>query len=191
MMDIENKILVAPPRMRDTRFQKSVIYVIKHDVQGTTGVIINKPIKYPDFPALCREANIVGRDGINPKIHFGGPVMQNAVGVLHTKDYALGITEGLYGKLNFTMDRRIIEDIAKGTMPQKYMITMGFANWDAGQLEAELEAEHPRSKNESWLLVDYDPNLIWQNKKDTLWNACVNISIAEQSNSIVNKFFKD
>ena len=65
------------------------------------------------------------------------------------------------------------------------------ANWDAGQLEQELESLPPRSKNESWLALDFDPNLIWQGTHPKLWNACLNMAVAQGSREYVSKFIKD
>ena len=42
MNDAQGKLLIAPPRLPDWRFQKSVIYMWKHDIGGASGVIINK-----------------------------------------------------------------------------------------------------------------------------------------------------
>ena len=40
MTDTQGKFLVAPPNMPDWRFQKTVIYMWKHDISGAGGVII-------------------------------------------------------------------------------------------------------------------------------------------------------
>ena len=46
MNDTQGKLLVAPPGMPDWRFQKTVVYMWRHDVSGAAGVIINKPVSY-------------------------------------------------------------------------------------------------------------------------------------------------
>lgn len=187
----EGKLLVAPPMMRDWRFYKSVVYLWNHDSTGATGIIINKPLEFPKFRDICSEAEVIVGEGINPTVFYGGPIMENTVGCLHTKDYCLNSSNGLYGPLNFTFDRQIINDIALGKGPEQYIITMGVASWQAGQLEQEIEALPPRSKSESWLVLDYDPNLIWLGDQNELWNACVNMSVAQQSKEYVSKFLSD
>ena len=42
MIDTQGKLLVAPPNMPDWRFQKTVIYMWRHDVSGAAGVVVNK-----------------------------------------------------------------------------------------------------------------------------------------------------
>jgi putative transcriptional regulator len=186
----DGKLLIAPPSMRDWRFAKSVVYIWKHDVSGAAGIIINKPLDAPTFREVCAEAECYPAEGINPTLFYGGPVIEGMVGCLHSLDYAIKDTVKS-NSLNFTLDRKIIQDIAEGQGPNNYIITMGMANWDAGQLEQELESLPPRSKNESWLALDFDPNLIWQGTHPKLWNACLNMAVAQGSREYVSKFIKD
>ena len=51
MTDTQGKLLVAPPGMPDWRFQKTVVYMWRHDVSGAAGVVINKNV-------LIRTSNI-------------------------------------------------------------------------------------------------------------------------------------
>ena len=41
---LDGKILISPPKMRDWRFAKSLVYIWKHDVSGAGGVIVNKKV---------------------------------------------------------------------------------------------------------------------------------------------------
>ena len=59
MSDLHGKILIAPPKLPDWRFTKSVLYMWKHDVSGAGGIIINKVIQNPSFQMVCRDANII------------------------------------------------------------------------------------------------------------------------------------
>jgi putative transcriptional regulator len=187
----EGKLLVAPPTMRDWRFQKSVVYIWKHDVAGATGIIINKRLQTPTFREVCDAGDIEVGEGIDSPIHFGGPVGTQIVGCLHTLDYKLPHTNSYDAELGFTLDRKVIYDIAGGRGPAQHIITMGMASWDAGQLEIEMEALPPRSKHESWLVMDFDPNIVWHSEPSEIWNACVNIAVSESSRNYVSKFLKD
>ena len=53
MTDTQGKLLVAPPNMPDWRFQKTVVYMWRHDVTGAGGVIINKKCNHPSFSHIC------------------------------------------------------------------------------------------------------------------------------------------
>lgn len=186
----EGKLLVAPPSMRDWRFKNSVVYLWKHDEAGATGVIINKQLSSPNFHDICEEGGIEIGEGIDAPIYYGGPVSLQMVGCLHTLDYRMAHTNTFDTELGFTLDRRCITDIARGRGPANYIITMGMASWAPGQLETEIEALPPRSKHESWLVMDFDPNIVWHSHQREMWNACVNIAVQEQSLNYVDRFFK-
>jgi putative transcriptional regulator len=187
----DGKLLVAPPSMRDPRFANSVIYIWKHDVSGAAGVILNRPLEEPTWHHVCDEAGILCFDDVNPTMFYGGPAMEGIIGCLHTKDYCLKNSNGLYGNLNFTLDKKIIKDIARGDGPKNYIITMGVSSWEEGQLEEELEALPPRKQSESWLILDYDPNIIWHSGQRGLWNACVNMAVSQHSREFTSKLLRD
>ena len=44
---LDGKLLVAPPKMKDWRFARSVVYIFKHDVSGAGGIIVNKKVSVP------------------------------------------------------------------------------------------------------------------------------------------------
>jgi len=188
----DGKLLVAPPMMRDWRFAKSVVYIWKHDVSGAAGIILNKPLEVPTFKDICEQGNIERGEGIDTPVFFGGPVNANMVGCLHTLDYNHPATIELKNSgIGFTLDREIVRDIACGRGPEKFIITMGSAVWDSRQLESELEAMPPRDQKESWLLMDFDPNIIWHGEHRQMWNACLNMAVAQGSREYVSKFIKD
>jgi len=191
--NIEGKFLVAPPHMRDDRFKKTVVYLWKHDVTGSAGIIINKPLDRPNWEDVCKEAGIPSVPEVDPVIYWGGPVMSSVIGCLHSMDYSINQTNTNLSDngIGFTMDRQIINDIAMNKGPKKFITTMGMVSWDIGQLEEELDALPPRKHLESWLILDFDPNLIWSGDNPDLWNSCVNSSIFEKSKKYVSKFMND
>ena len=194
MIDTQGKLLVAPPNMPDWRFQKSVVYIWRHDVSGAAGVIINKKCEKPTFAHVCMEGGITRNNKINPPVYYGGPVLNNIIGVLHSTEYQLKTTNALLeAKVGFTLDRKILEDVAMGGGPKNKLITLGLANWDAGQLEEELE--HPRKPTMSWLMMDYDEKLVFgqlaDDKPDAIWQDCLSRAISSKTKEITAKVFKD
>ena len=96
-------------------------------------------------------------------------------------------------KVGFTLDRKMLEVIAKGQGPKNKLITLGLANWTTGQLEEELE--HPRNPAMSWLIMDYDEKFVFgqldDDKADDLWENCVSQAIRKKTKEITGKIFKD
>jgi len=194
MIDTQGKLLIAPPNMPDPRFRKSVIYVWRHDVSGAAGVMINKKCQQPDFKHICNEGLVHRLPKVNHPVYYGGPVLTNVVGVLHSTDFILNSTNELVGgKVGFTLDRKILEVIAKGEGPKNKLITLGMANWTTGQLEEELE--HPRNPAMSWLIMDYDEKFVFgqldEDKPDDLWERSVSEAIRAKTQEITSKVFKD
>jgi len=194
IIDAQGKLLVAPPNMPDWRFQKSVVYIWRHDVSGAAGVIINKRCEKPTFMHVCQEGGISRNQQVQPPVYYGGPVLNNIIGVLHSTDYRLPSTTALKdGDVGFTLDRKILEDIAMGAGPQNKLITLGLANWDAGQLEEEIE--HPRNPAMRWLVMDYDEKTTFgqldDDKSDEIWEECVSMAVKNKTAEITSKIFKD
>jgi len=191
MTDTQGKLLVAPPGMPDWRFKKTVVYMWRHDVSGAAGVIINKKCNHPDFKHVCFEGGVKLKDDMNLPVYYGGPVLTNLVGILHTKDVQLGSSNSDKQPLAFTLDKKMLDIIAQGGGPKKKIITLGMANWESNQLEEEIEANPPRKKTGSWLVVPYDENLVFGPQREDMWEMCVSKAVESKTKEITQKFFKD
>jgi putative transcriptional regulator len=194
MIDAQGKLLIAPPGMPDPRFRKTVVFMWRHDVSGAAGVVINKRCQRPTFEHICREGNIRLMPGIKPPVYYGGPVLNNVVGVLHSTEYRLASTNKLAdGNVGFTLDSKILEDVARGKGPLNAMVTLGMANWNSSQLEEEIE--HPKAPGMSWLLLDYDEKLVFGQlddaKPDDIWEDCVSRAVRKKTEEITSKIFKN
>jgi putative transcriptional regulator len=187
---LDGKLLIAPPKMTDWRFAKSVLYVWKHDITGAGGIIVNKKVTAPSFDNICAEGNIHRTTKTNPPIYYGGPVMTNLVGCLHTLDYRLPTTNVTPHQIGFTLDKQIIDDIAMDRGPKQFLLTMGVSSWNAGQLDDEIESLPPRQKTGSWLNLDYDKDIVFGPKVQTLWNDCVEQCVINATQKITKKVFK-
>ena len=192
MTDTQGKLLVAPPNMPDWRFQKSVIYIWKHDVSGANGVIINKKCNHPTFDHICAEGMVKRAREVNTPVFYGGPMLNNLIGILHTKDFQLTSTNtNKHQPLAFTLDRKILEVVAQGGGPKQKMVTMGISSWTAGQLEAELESTPPRLPTMSWLIMPCDEKLIFGPQPVDFWELCVSRAIEHKTKEVSAKFFRD
>ena len=194
IIDAQGKLLVAPPGMPDPRFAKTVIFVWKHDVAGAAGVIINKRCQRPTFRHVCQEGSIKRKDGINPPVYYGGPVLPNVVGVLHSTEYRLASTNRLIDDtVGFTLDSRILQDVAQGKGPLNKMVTLGMCSWASSQLEEEIE--QPYAPQMSWLMLDYDEKLVFGQladiSPDQIWEDCISQAVKNKTKEITSKVFKN
>ena len=163
-------------------------------MSGAAGVVINKRCQQPDFKHVCAEGLIKRLPKVNHPVYYGGPILTNVVGVLHSTDFILSSTNTLTeDNVGFTLDRKLLEVIANGEGPKNKLITLGMANWGSGQLEEEIE--HPRNPAMSWLLLDYDEKFVFgqldEDKPDDLWENCVTQAVKNKTQEITSKLFKD
>ena len=193
-IDAQGKLLIAPPGMPDPRFAKTVVFMWKHDVSGASGVIINKRCQRPTFQHVCQEGGITLKPGVKAPVYYGGPVLSNVVGLLHSTEYRLASSNILTeGKVGFTLDSKILQDVARDKGPLNRIVTLGMCSWNASQLEEEIE--HPHTPAMSWLMLDYDEKLVFgqleDTKPDEIWEDCVSKAIRNKTAEITSKLFRD
>lgn len=157
------RFLVAAPSMPDERFQKSVVFVCKHDDDGALGIIVNN--KVDDLP-LGQVYKQLGIDGpqvaaLQPVL-FGGPVETARGLVLHSADYKRDETMLIGSSLALTASLEILKDMAGGTGPKQAWLALGHSGWSPGQLDREMQ-------DNAWLVVDADPTLVFDPDLDAKW----------------------
>jgi putative transcriptional regulator len=160
---LDGQLLIAMPVMEDERFARSVIYVCAHSSEGAMGIIVNRPAGSIDFPELLVQLNIIDKanqiklphNAESMKVLKGGPVETGRGFVLHSSDFfiedaTLPIDDGIC--LTATVD--ILKAIARGVGPKHAILALGYAGWEAGQLETEIQGN-------GWLHCEADPDLIF------------------------------
>jgi putative transcriptional regulator len=73
-------------------------------------------------------------------VYFGGPVQIERGFVLHESNPHLSYSSSLIipGGLTMTTSKDVLEAVAIGNGPRKFLMTLGYAGWGAGQLEEEI-----------------------------------------------------
>ena len=141
------------PHLNDSIFGESLIYICNHNDSGTMGVIINKLISSKNIENILKET---GLEQLKPKlkIYFGGPVDMGIGMFLHDEKYKTKGTMNVSKSISLSSNINIVDDIKNGNGPKKFKFTLGYAGWDKGQLEKEIE-------NGDWLLVPSNDDLIF------------------------------
>ena len=136
-----NQLLVAMPGMLDENFSGSLVYLLEHNDQGAMGLVINRPtdiVLSTLFEKIELKFEIVPL--VDQPVYFGGPVQVERGFVLHptrtSEKYSssLIIADGL----TMTTSKDVLEAVAAGSGPEKFIMTLGYAGWAAGQLEEEM-----------------------------------------------------
>ena len=160
---LSGQLLIAMPSMADPRFERSVIYICAHNSDGAMGLLVNRPFESLSFSELLGELEIDLNDEISPvRVMFGGPVEQGRGFVLHSPDYLQDASLVVDENVVLTATVEILQAIADGIGPKNYLLALGYAGWDAGQLDSEI-------KNNGWLSVGSDHDLIFGSDSESKW----------------------
>lgn len=138
---LANQFLIAMPGMVDETFSGTVVYLCDHTENGALGLVINRPTDV-DLASLFDKIDL--QLEIQPMagepVYFGGPVQTDRGFVLHEQgslphySSSLRVPDGLA----MTTSKDILEAVVVGDGPKRFLMTLGYAGWSAGQLEDEI-----------------------------------------------------
>lgn len=168
---LSGRLLIAMPNMGDPRFERSVLLVCAHDEQHAMGVIVNKPLVDVEMGELLEQLDIVPPEAVGQRpVYFGGPVQTDRGLVLHSLDYQLDSTMIVCPGVGLTTTREILVDIAESdgekAAPEKFLLAIGYAGWDAGQLEGEIAVN-------AWAHCDADSAIIFASDANESWKRAL------------------
>ena len=158
------KLLIASPLIGDPRFDRTVVFMCAHDADTAMGLVINRPMTGLRLPELLEQMEVPGgADAPDAPILDGGPVDRDRGFVLHTLDVRCGPATLTVGdNLGLTATQEILNAMASPAAPEHAVLALGYAGWDAGQLEDEISAN-------AWLVADADDALIFDDNADDKW----------------------
>jgi putative transcriptional regulator len=154
-------LLIAGRNVLDPNFARTVVLITRYDEQGTTGVIINRPLQLPAVDALP------SLDGLTPdpgRLHMGGPVATGALQLLIETDSSLDEAVHVFGDVHLVQEASALERLRSGAVIAKRLrLYAGYAGWAPGQLESEL-------LRGDWFLWPADSATVFTDRPETLWN---------------------
>jgi len=162
--NLTNHFLIAMPGLQDEMFSRSVVYVCEHSERGALGLVINKPGEM-SLKSLFEKVELPLRreDLSGAPVFQGGPVQTERGFVLHEPLYpsegkagesVYASTMMIPGGLEMTTSKDVLEALSTGAGPRKVLVSLGYAAWGEGQLEAELS-------DNSWLTVAASNSVIF------------------------------
>jgi len=163
--DIAGMFLVARRQLQDLFFGQSVVVLLKHDDEGTQGLVVNRRLNVPLSHALpdFDRANDID----SHKVFFGGPLSMEQFFLLTRSPppdaTAYLVTDDLY----FSNDRHVLDELLeKGASERELHLYLGYAGWAPGQLAREL-------LQGKWYLGKRDPAAIFEPSAQTLWERII------------------
>ena len=164
---VKDHFLIATEKMKDNRFEKTVIVMLENDKDGAWGLVINKPIGLLPIALLIDPSLNTSEEReelykVNIPVFWGGPVETKKIFILHSKEYQSDSTSN-YGSISITQDYNILFDIAENKGPEKSLVIFGYSGWGSGQLEGEMERDH-------WILSNINLDITFDEESNKKWN---------------------
>ena len=153
-VNLTHHFLIAMPGMVDPNFNGALTYICDHSDQGALGVVVNRPIEL-ELATLFEQIGLSLPEALHDRtVYFGGPVQTERGFVLHTPPQTYSSTLTVNDSVSLTTSKDVLEAVSQGAGPEKFMVSLGYAGWAAGQLEDEI-------KQNAWLSVAADPQVIF------------------------------
>ncbi len=177
-----NHLLIAMPALQDPNFHRSVTYICQHNEQGAMGLVINRSSDL-NFDDVLRQMQIEPRtQGLDEVlVLLGGPVQQERGFVLHrslssgSPDRVWDSSFRINDELSVTTSRDVLETMAATRPEGRALLALGYAGWDAGQLEREL-------MDNAWLIAEvHDHAILFDAPLEARWQqaaALVGVDIS-------------
>lgn len=166
---LTNQFLIAMPTLADANFSQTVALICEHNAQGALGLVINRPMRmrFADvFEQLELKTNNHALE--DSPILRGGPVQPDRGFVIHRAGTSWDSTLVVSENIHVTTSRDILTAIAEGRGPDPMCMVLGYAGWEAGQLEAEV------SQN-AWLTVPADDGVLFATPYEQRWHAAAQL----------------
>jgi putative transcriptional regulator len=161
MQSLENHFLIAMPSMQDPFFKRAVAYICEHNEDGAMGLVINQPINI-----TVEIDNDKSTHAASVAVFAGGPVKTDRGFVLHSPKAGYSASQELSSEIMITTSKDVLASLTTAQAPEQFIITLGYAGWEQGQLEQEL-------LENSWLIIKADPEIIFNTPIEQRWEKAV------------------
>ena len=153
-----NLLIAKPTIIGDASFNRSVVLLAEENEHGFVGFVLNKPSEF-------KVSDLVPHINNPFPVFNGGPVEQNNLYFIHKKPElipnSIEISTGIYWGGDFEIISVLLQN--NSLKAQDIRFFLGYAGWDAGQLQEELELD-------SWIVAEnnYNNSIISKSHK-SLW----------------------
>ena len=162
---LTNHLLIAMPQLTDPNFAQTVAIICEHTDKGALGIVLNKPLP-------MRLSDVLSQMKLEPSTEYiaaqpvlrGGPVHTDRGFVLHRPGGNWDSTHRISDNVQVTTSRDVLAAIARGEGPHGAFVALGYAGWDAGQLEREM-------LENAWLSLPIDERIVFELPFEDRWQA--------------------
>lgn len=167
MSYLEQQFLIAMPGLEDPNFSRGVTLLCQHNDDGALGITVNRPSEYTLSELLSQVGLRCEQEALaKQRVFDGGPVHRERGFVLHSPDRSYQSSLPVGPGILITTSRDVLEAIAAGRGPERFLVALGYAGWGAGQLEEEM-------RDNAWLNVMADADLLFELPVEQRWAGAV------------------
>ena len=161
--------LIAMPSLADPPFSRGVALLCQHDEDGAVGLLVNQLSEYRFGDVLAQmKLECLDSDLADAPVLIGGPVQQERGFVLHREHGYWESSYRINAQWSVTTSRDILVAMAAGEGPSQAVMALGYAGWDAGQLEQELMAN-------AWLTAEASGRIVFDTPLEDRWSAAAGL----------------
>jgi putative transcriptional regulator len=161
--------LIAMPNLADPPFSRGVAFLCQHDENGAVGLLVNQLSEYRFGDVLAQmRLDCVDSELADAPVLIGGPVQQERGFVLHREPGYWEASYRINTEWSVTTSRDILVAMAAGEGPRQAVMALGYAGWDAGQLEQELMAN-------AWLTTEACGRVVFDTPLEERWSAAAGL----------------
>jgi putative transcriptional regulator len=151
-------LLVADRDLQDPNFRKTVIVIADQNDEGALGLILNRRTDRKLSEVLPRWKEAAG---VRDPFFVGGPVGTDGMFALIRSKTPPAGAKRVIGDIHLVLDREgLAPHIAEG--PERVRLYAGYAGWEPGQLESEIDAG-------GWHTMAANPRLVFDPDPESLW----------------------
>lgn len=157
-------LLVALPTLVDPNFQRTLVLLVEASEDGAMGLVINRPTALQLADALPEQELLRGTD---VPVFEGGPMKEDRILILRNGGEELDDFIPVFGDVSLggTVDA-LKEAATTHGITGAFRPFRGFAGWDPGQLEEEIEEQ-------AWGLLPGDTDVVFSDHPGGVWAAAM------------------
>ena len=161
--------LIAMPGLAEPPFSRGVALLCQHDEGGAVGLLVNQLSEYRFGDVLAQmKLECADSELADAPVLIGGPVQQERGFVLHREAGEWDSSYRINEDWSVTTSRDILVAMATGEGPRQAVMVLGYAGWDAGQLEQELMAN-------AWLTTEACGRVVFDTPLEDRWSAAAGL----------------
>ena len=154
------RMLIASRDLTDPNFSQTVILLIEHSVDGSMGIVVNRPTTITAREALPQIDDLEEYGG---HVYFGGPVEVGSLVLLFRSSETPQDAKRVLENIHVSYDAALLEKLtAQGLGDSELRLYAGYAGWQAGQLDMEIAGG-------GWHVVPRKADLVFDQHPVDVW----------------------